>query len=412
MLRLRAGWMVCLLAGACVLPSLAFAAPVESKRGELSALREKIRSIQDEIALSEEHHVEAADELAASDKSISAAQRRLREIGRLRDAAEAELERLAEQRLALENEIAVLRSQLGAAIFRTYVEGGQAGTRRFLSGDNPNQLTRDAYYLEQIARQRIVAIERAREAMHALQGVITAAEARRAELLRLENQRRREQASLLQERKKQRELLRQISSQLRSQRKEVASLQRDEGRMEKLIKGLERLSRSRSASSAESKPSRLPNAVQEPITGRAEKIAEADKTDLAFAERRGKLRWPVKGAIVGRFGAPRAEGVAPWRGLFIRANSGAEVHAVAAGKVVFADWFRGFGNLVIIDHGDAYLTVYGNNEAVFKTPGDDVATGEVIASVGVSGGLDESGLYFEIRHRGQAVDPARWVTVK
>ena len=196
-MKFRAGLAAVLMAGACLLSVGVFAASADSKRSELSALREKIRNVQDEIARSEESHVEAADELAASDKSISAAQRRLRDIGRLRDEAEAEVERLAEQRLALENEISVLRKQLGDAVFRTYVEGGQAGTRRFLSGDNPNQLSRDAYYLEQIARQRIAAIDQARAAMLALQGVLVAAEQRRAELVDLEKQRRREQDSLL-----------------------------------------------------------------------------------------------------------------------------------------------------------------------------------------------------------------------
>ncbi|MBS1210150.1 MAG: peptidase [Proteobacteria bacterium] len=412
-MRVKAA-LALLLAGACLLSAELHAAPADSKRSELSALREQIRSVQDEIARNEESHGEAADELAASDKGISAVQRRLREISRSRDAAEADVEVLNEQRLALENEIAVLRKQLGDALFRTYVEGGQAGTRRFLSGDNPNQVSRDAYYLEQIARQRIVAIDRARNAMESLRGVLAAAETRRAELAALEEAQRKEQAALLVERKKQREILNQISSQLRSQRKQMANLQRDEARMEKLIKGLERITRNLPPKPARPAPSStsIASGKSEPVTGKADVIATTEASEMAFGQRKGALRWPVKGEIVGRFGAPRAEGATNWRGVFIHASNGAEIHAVAAGKVVFADWLRGFGNLVIIDHGDGYMTVYGNNEAVFKTPGDDVKTGDVIASVGVSGGLDESGLYFEIRHRGQPQDPARWVGAK
>lgn len=400
------------LAGGCLLSAGVFAAPADGRRSELSALREQIRSVQDEIARSEENQGEAADELAASDKSISAAQRRLREIARLRDVAEAEVERLNEQRLALENEIAVARKQLGDALFRTYVEGGQAGTRRFLSGDNPNQLSRDAYYLEQIARQRIVAIEQARVAMRALENVLVAAEARHAELASLERQRHGEQAGLLSERKKQREVLSQISSQLRSQRKQMANLQRDESRMEKLIKGLERITRNQPARPAKPAVPLASASSSKPDPVKAESVAIAEASEAAFSDRKGRLRWPVKGELGGRFGTPRAEGVTNWRGVFIRASNGAEVRAVAGGKVVFSDWLRGFGNLVIIDHGDGYMTVYGNNEAIFKNPGDNVKTGEVIASVGVSGGQEESGLYFEIRYRGQPQDPARWVAAK
>ena len=128
----------------------------------------------------------------------------------------------------------------------------------------------------------------------------------------------------------------------------------------------------------------------------------------AFAALRGKLRLPVTGAVTGRFGSPRAEGGATWKGVFIRAAEGSEVKAVAAGAVVFSDWLRGFGNLLIIDHGDDFLSVYGNNESLLASVGARVGNGEAVATVGNSGGNPESGLYFELRHRGQPFDPLRW----
>ncbi|HWV17945.1 MAG TPA: peptidoglycan DD-metalloendopeptidase family protein, partial [Rhodocyclaceae bacterium] len=130
-----------------------------------------------------------------------------------------------------------------------------------------------------------------------------------------------------------------------------------------------------------------------------------------FAGLRGKLRLPVRGEVANRFGAQRAEGTS-WKGLFVRAAEGAEVKSVAAGQVVFADWLRGFGNLLIIDHGDGFLTVYGNNESLFRQAGDKVKGGEAVASVGNSGGNPESGLYFELRHQGQALDPLKWVSLR
>jgi murein hydrolase activator len=395
-------------------PCPALAASADSKRSELSALREKIRSLQDDISRSEESHGEAADDLVASDKGISAAQRRLRDIARQRDQIESEIEDLAEQRLALENEIAVLKKQFGDAIFRTYVEGGQAGTRRFLSGDNPNQLSRDAFYLEQIARQRVAAIEHARTAERELQQVLTATRAHQAQIVALEAQQKHEQDNLLGERARQREVLAQISNQLRSQRKQFVGLQRDENRMEKLIQGLEKITRglpTRPARTSVSKTASSGGGASrsEPSSGKADSVASSESSDVPFSERKGRLHWPVKGELIGRFGTQRAEGVTNWRGVFIRAASGAEVHAVAGGKVVFSDWMRGFGNLIILEHGDGYMTVYGNNESILKNTGDEVATGDVIASVGVSGEQEESGLYFEIRYRGQPQDPARWI---
>ena len=110
-----------------------------------------------------------------------------------------------------------------------------------------------------------------------------------------------------------------------------------------------------------------------------------------------------RGSVIGRFGAPR-EGSGTWKGLFIRAGQGSEVKAIAEGRVVFAEWMRGFGNLLIIDHGDAYLSIYGNNDSLLKQVGDAVKGGDTVASVGNSGGNPETGLYFELRHQGQALD--------
>ncbi|AMP01932.1 peptidase M23 family protein [Collimonas arenae] len=130
-----------------------------------------------------------------------------------------------------------------------------------------------------------------------------------------------------------------------------------------------------------------------------------------FESLRGQLRLPVRGDLMARFGSKRGDGPT-WKGLFIRTAEGAEVKAVAAGRVVFADWLRGFGNLIIVDHGNQYMTIYGNNQALLKRPGDAVKTGDVIASAGNSGGNEQSGLYFEIRHQGRAFDPLGWVTTR
>ena len=128
----------------------------------------------------------------------------------------------------------------------------------------------------------------------------------------------------------------------------------------------------------------------------------------AFAGLKGKLKMPVKGELLASFGARRADGPS-WKGLFIKASEGSEVKAVAAGEVIFADWRRGFGNLLIVDHGGQYMTIYGNNQSLLKRPGDKLKAGDIIATVGNSGGNEQSGLYFEMRHQGRALDPAAWI---
>lgn len=130
-----------------------------------------------------------------------------------------------------------------------------------------------------------------------------------------------------------------------------------------------------------------------------------------FVDLRGRLSLPARGDVTGRFGQAR-NGGGTWRGVFIRTPAQTPVHAVASGTVVFSGWLRGFGNLLILDHGSEYLTVYGNNEAILKEVGDKVAAGETIASAGSSGGQPESGIYFEVRHRGAPVDPLLWARLR
>jgi len=123
---------------------------------------------------------------------------------------------------------------------------------------------------------------------------------------------------------------------------------------------------------------------------------------------RGRMSAPIAGRIAARFGAKRGDGPT-WKGMFIKAAEGADVRAVAGGRVVFANWMRGFGNLIIVDHGNEYLSIYGNNQTLLKHAGDTVKAGDQIASAGNTGGNEESGLYFELRHLGKAFDPAGWV---
>ncbi len=139
------------------------------------------------------------------------------------------------------------------------------------------------------------------------------------------------------------------------------------------------------------------------VVGLAPVLAEG-----AFARLRGQLRAPVAGKMGARFGSKRGDGPS-WKGVFIRAAEGSEVKAIAPGRVVFAEWLRGFGNLIIVDHGGQYMSIYGNNQALLKRAGDAVKGGDPIASAGNSGGNEESGLYFELRHQGRAFDPSGWV---
>ncbi|UTA48465.1 peptidoglycan DD-metalloendopeptidase family protein [Simiduia sp. 21SJ11W-1] len=128
----------------------------------------------------------------------------------------------------------------------------------------------------------------------------------------------------------------------------------------------------------------------------------------AFTARKGQMGWPTKGHMKARFGSNRAGNSLRWQGVLIGAPEGRDVKAIHQGRVVFSEYMRGQGMLIIVDHGDNYLSLYAHNQVLFKETGDWVAAGEVIAEVGTSGGQQDPSLYFEIRHAGKPVDPAHW----
>ncbi len=388
---------------------------IAARRADLDELHQKIRALQGEIDSGENTRHEAADDLAEIEKTISVSQRKLREIAAERRNVTVEQIKLEAERAGVEAALATQRRALGETLYRYYVFGRKAGARSLIGGKDPNQLARDAYYLEKIAEARRDEIDTARRTLLQREALISAVRAQKARIAALESDQAKTNSDLLEEQKRRGLVLAQIQGKLRAQRKEVATLRQNEGRLAKLVDGLAKLPkpppkkpRSDTAQTAKRPPGGSENTGREAVSGMADKVADDSIPDADFANLRGRLHWPVRGELLGRFGAPRGDGATQWKGVFIRANGG-DVRAVASGRVVFADWLRGFGNLIILDHGDGFMTIYGNNESLFKSLGENARAGEAIAAVGSSGGGEESGLYFEIRRHGQPQDPVKWV---
>jgi septal ring factor EnvC (AmiA/AmiB activator) len=234
-------------------------------------------------------------------------------------------------------------------------------------------------------------------------------------------------------------VLARIEGQLQAQRVEAATLGRDDKRLSDLVDDLagqlqaarqaaENARKAEAARQAEQarqeeqarRQAQEENQVKEANQAKERKEAQARAAAAAAARAsesqvesgavgaglKPGLRWPVKGQVMARFGTDRPEG-GVWRGVLLRATEGASVQVVASGTVIYANWLRGFGNLIIIDHGQQYLTVYAYNQSLLKQVGDTVKTGETIALAGSTGGQVDSALYFEVRHRGSAVDPVQ-----
>jgi len=412
---------VIVLAVIAFFSSTASATPADAKKGELKDLRGRIESLRRNLDKSEESKAAVAEQLRTIESAISDASRKLRQLSAERHEVEDELADLEQQTRRLERQTTLQQAQLAQLLGHQFAGGEADALKLLLSGRDPHQAARDRYFLTRLSHAQADLIQQLRVAAGEKQRLTNAARERRAHLAEIEQRQQDTQAQLL-ERKKQRAIaLARIADRIRSQRQEIDSLRRDEQRLTQVIDRLAQTAKTRRRKThgapkvgAGDDPkivqSKAKGSTPERTPGRtlATKNRDPGAVGGVFGALRGKLRLPVTGAIVSRFGSARGEGGLTWKGLLIRATEGAEVHAVAAGTVVFADWLRGFGNLLIIDHGDDFLSIYGNNESLLGAVGSTVKSGEAIATVGNSGGNPESGLYFELRHRGQPFDPMKW----
>jgi len=385
---------------------------VEVKRGQLKELQGRIESLHRGLAKSEETKAYAADQLKDTESAISAAKRGLRELGLRRGEVHTELLDLQQQARRLEAQIAVQQGQLGQLLYRQYVNGEADALQLILAGNDPNQAARDLHYLALLSHAKADLLGVLRITLGEKQRLADAARSKSDEIAAIEQKQQRQHAALLAQQRQRQGMLVKLAGKIKEQRREIGALKRDERRLGKLVEGLARIvaKPARKTSARPDKSRRAASAAEKPEPALQNELTpETMSYSGNFAKLKGRLRLPVLGELANRYGKSRAESGATWKGLFIRSAEGSEVKAVAPGRVVFADWLRGFGNLLIIDHGDTFLTVYGNNQSLFRQVGDTVKSGESIAAVGNSGGNPESGLYFELRQKGLAVDPLKWI---
>ena len=421
---LRCMLFIFLLGGG--VPLFAQQARIDDTRADLEALKQRLEALQKNVTQTAASRTEAMNALADVEREVSRVQRAVRQLTADKLDAERKLALLEAEQRAVETRIEQRQDELADWLRRYYIYGAADGVAPLLLARDPNQLARDVYYMEHLGRARFVLIESLRADLRQKAAQAEEIVQRRDHVLAMETEQRDRQKELEEAQATRKQALSILSEQLKAQQKEVAALQQDEERLTKLIETLARRAREeaeRQAAEARRQAAEQARAAakarqQGGGTGRAEPIVgEVRHTPVNvpqhanFAQLRGQLRFPVQGTLVGRFGALRAEGGTTWKGVFIRATNGSDVRAVAAGEVVFSDWLRGYGNLLIIDHGNNYLSVYGNNDALLKVVGERVAGGDSIASVGSSGGGPESGLYFEIRHQGLPQDPLLWVKI-
>ena len=387
-------------------------AEVAEKKDDLKEIQGQIKALQKGVAEARDKRSDAADKLKRIEQEISATQRSLHDLAQQRSKLQASLTSLVAQSRELETRLSHQHEQLGRLVYRQYLQGNPDSLRLLLNGTNPNQTSRDLYYLGAVGRSRSELLQEIENTLQRKQALATDTKERAGELAANEDEQRRQHEKMLAQREQRRVVLDTISARIADQQREISNLKRDEKQLSQLIARLAKAIAAKPAPRREPARSAPAPSAPPPQAGiHNDATPEAEQSSSAFAQLKGRLRLPVRGVVSNRFGAARQEGSA-WKGLFIRADQGSEVKAIANGEVVFSDWMRGFGNLLIVDHGGKYLSIYGNNEAVLKQTGDTVRGGDAIASVGNSGGNPESGLYFELRYQGQPLDPLKWVNLK
>ena len=376
------GLLVALLALLLASPAPLLAADRrKAKEAELARLRERIETLRQARDENRDQYDTLAKQLKAVEQRIGALDRSLRQINTDLKDRTRKLVALKERAGGLAQSVAVQRQHLARQIRASYAAGRQEFVKILLNQEDPASVGRVMTYYDYLNRARS---ERIQGLTHTLAELKAVRERIGAEAERLEGLREKqlgEQQDLERTKASRDKVLARVKGELNDKEHRLAKMLADKKELEALIQVLSEALDDIPAEPGNRKP---------------------------FPSLRGKLHWPTKGKLAVRFGARRRPGDLPSQGVTISAGEGTPVHAVSYGRVAFADWLRGYGMLIIVDHGDGYMSLYGHNQSLYTETGDWIEPGEVIASVGSSGGYDRNGLYFEIRKNGHPVNPTRW----
>lgn len=391
----------------------------EQSKQNLNDVQQRLEALKKELDNSQEAHKDAADALKESELAISAANKKLFEINQKQQKNKKTLTQLKSDSISTNQALAQQQKLLSSQLYKQYIHGQQSYIQMILQSENPNEIARDVEYFSYIAKARASLINKMQGNLNKIRKLNDATASALKEVADLKQKQVDEKRALENQKQEKSKVVSSLSQQIAAQRTEIKKLTRDEKRLSELVK---RLARIIPPTPKKARPKREPatttTTAETPTNNKPTKEVLANTTEpsqefsgASFAALKGKLRLPVRGDVTNRFGSSREDSGISWKGLFIRANEGAEVKSVATGRVVFADWLRGFGNLIILDHGNGYMSLYGNNQAVLKQVGDNVRAGDVIASVGNSGGNQTNGVYYELRSQSRPFDPLSWSRV-
>ncbi|ROR98876.1 septal ring factor EnvC (AmiA/AmiB activator) [Sinobacterium caligoides] len=344
---------------------------------DIGSVKSEIKKLQQMLKNFRGERGSLSKKLQHSEQEISNIQRKIRNIKGELDEENNKLEQLHQERKTLDEAKKGQQQAVKEQLTRAYQTGRQQKIKVLLNQEDPAKLARMMVYYDYLNRANIAQVENYNHTINRLDQIEPDIEQSLNYLVLSKNKLDLQRQSLKRQQLSRRQTLAKIDKSIVDRDKQLRQQQQQ---LEKLL-----------------------NAVAENIDN-----IEMPKDYIPFAKRRGKMAWPAKGKLLNAFGGKRNDTGIRWQGVNIAAAAGSKVKAIHRGRVVFSDWFRGLGMLVILDHGDGYLSLYAHNQAVYPSAGDWIQSGETIATVGSSGGQKRAALYFEVRHNGKPSDPKRW----
>ncbi len=353
----------------------------EQREQELQQLKTKIKNIRSELDKVRTLHDKVSQELRTTEINISKRVNNLNQLKRKLRRQNKRLRQLQKQRRELNKDLVTQRDLLGQQVRTAYTIGKQEYLKLLLNQENPNAIGRVLTYYDYFNQARSERIDTSTQTLRSLEQIKKRIRQENKTLQNLKQQQLAEKKNL------------EASYQARAI--VIAQLSKDiehkDGALQQMLANEKQLER-----------------VLNVISDSMPEILAAAGKHQPFATLKGKLYWPALGAVKNLFGKSRKTAKLKWNGVIIKARQGNNVRAISHGRVAYADWLRGYGLLVIIDHGDGYMSLYGHNENIRKETGDWVDEGEIIGSVGNTGGQAKAGLYFEIRKNGKPANPKIW----
>jgi len=423
----------------CLL-SPAFADDRAQTQQQLEATRKDIADLQKSLGQIQQEKSGVQKDLRATETQIGTLEKQVEALQKELKKTESELERLDGEKKKLQSARIEQQRLIAIQARAAYQSGREEYLKLLLNQQNPEKFARTLTYYQYLSQARLEQLKNFNDTLSRLADVEKQSSLQQAQLLVQQGNLDSQRADLDQARKDRQDALAKLNAQYKVGDQKLVARQQDQADLNKVLKTIEE-TLARQAREAEEARQKALLAQQEAdkqrqrdAEAREQAKADTDKQDAdipapkrpkstpgtvvssagetfggEFAQARGKLPWPVDGRLLARFGETRGDDErTKWDGVMISAAAGSTVHAIHGGRVVFADWLRGAGLLVILDHGNGFLSLYGHNQTLLKGAGDVVKAGEAISTVGTSGGQETPALYFAIRQQGKPTDPAQW----